>query len=102
MDNHPNEIHNTVIGSALSFSFNAFFAHILQWFKALLVMLLWLLPFIVAIFLCGGIITSLDVRHVFDQVLILIPGWVNSIGITKLEYIDCSFNKIRDSLCFRC
>lgn len=87
MENHPNERHNTVIGSALSFAFNAFFSHILEWSMALLVMMLWFLSLSFIIGMIVWIISLLVVRHEFEVTLIMIPDWINSMGITTQEYV---------------
>jgi hypothetical protein len=85
MENRPNELHNTVIGSALSFSFNAFFSHILQWFKAMFVTLLWFIPGLLAVALTVQCF-MVYLRPIFGNIVVIIPNWIGAIGIPHEQY----------------
>jgi hypothetical protein len=85
MENRTNELHNTAIGSALSFSFNAFFSHILQWLKTLLIMMLWLIPGVAAAALTVQMFI-VYLRPIFGNIIVIIPNWVGTIGIPHEQY----------------
>lgn len=90
MENRPTEFPNTIISSALAFAFNAFFAQVLQWLKAFLVMILWLIPLIFIMGFVRGIFASLGVQDVADQMIITIPGWITYVGI-KQQYVTIPY-----------